>query len=179
MLGGMVAVIRELRAMTPPVYPFVKPRPIIEGPRMRASMAASATAAPDTPPIMALSTMLTWARPPTIHPVMVVAKEISRVVMPVAFIKLPASTKNGTASSGKAWVELAIRWTLMETGTKSDVRKNRKLARPMLNATGMPRIMKTAKMHTTSSMVRPPAPRRWVAAAGRRFFGATGTGATR
>ncbi len=151
----MVAVISELSAITPPVYPLVKPRAIIVGPRMRASIAASATAAPEIPPIIALSTMLTWASPPTIQPVSVVAKEMSRLVIPVAFIRLPASTKNGTASSGKDCVALAMRCTLIDAGTKSEVRKNRKLASPMLNATGMPRIMKTAKMVTISSMITP------------------------
>ncbi len=56
------------------------------------------------PPISALSTIDTWARPPAIQPVSSRANTSSRSVMPVAFIRLPARMKNGTASSGKDWV---------------------------------------------------------------------------
>ena len=77
---------------------------------MRASIAASATAAPEMPPISAESTIDTWARPPTIQPVSSRAKRSSRSVMPLVFIRLPARMKNGTASSGKDSVAPYMRW---------------------------------------------------------------------
>jgi hypothetical protein len=74
------------------------------GPSRRDSIAASATAEPEMPPIRALRTIETWARPPIIQPVSRRAKISSRSVMPVMFIRLPARMKNGTASSGNDWV---------------------------------------------------------------------------
>ena len=44
----------------------------------------------------------------------------------------------------------------MEIGTKSDCTKNRKLAMPMLNATGMPRIINTAKTITIRVIAAAP-----------------------
>ena len=64
---------------------------------MRASMVASATAEPDTPPISVDSSTDTCAMPPTIRRVSRREKLIRCLVMPVWFIRLPAKIKNGTA----------------------------------------------------------------------------------
>ena len=50
----------------------------------------------------------TWANPPRIHPVKTVDREIRRLVIPDAFIKCPANTNKGTASSGNDWVAVMI-----------------------------------------------------------------------
>jgi hypothetical protein len=59
--GGIVAVISEPTAITAEENPREKPSRSIAGPRMRASIAASATAEPDTPPISAETTIATCA----------------------------------------------------------------------------------------------------------------------
>ena len=106
---------------------------------MRASIAASATAEPETPPISADTTIATCARPPVIQPVITLASEMMRSVMPDAFIRLPASTNSGTASSGNDCVADAMRCTPICAGIVSEVRKKTRLATPTANATGMPR----------------------------------------
>ena len=68
MLGGMVAVISDPTAIAAAEKPFPYPFAIIVGPRMRASIAASATAEPDTPPMTVERTMATCASPPAIQP---------------------------------------------------------------------------------------------------------------
>ena len=82
----MVAVISEPTAITAEVKPREYPRAIRSGPRMRASIAASATAAPETPPISVESTIQTCASPPAIHETSVFEQPISRVVIPEWFI---------------------------------------------------------------------------------------------
>ena len=47
---------------------------------------------------------------PVIQPVSTLASEMMRSVMPDTFIRLPASTNSGTASSGNDCVADAIRW---------------------------------------------------------------------
>ena len=84
---------------------------------MRASIAASATAEPETPPIRALSRMATCASPPRIQPVRTVDRRISRSVIPDSFIRWPANTNSGTASSGKDCVMLATFWIAISVGT--------------------------------------------------------------
>lgn len=64
---------------------------------MRVSIAASAVAEPEMPPIMVLITTETCARPPYIRRVSMEAKSRIRLVMPDSFIRLPAKMKNGTA----------------------------------------------------------------------------------
>src|SRR3546814_19255384 len=83
---------------------------------MRASIAASATADPDTPPISVDSTMQTCASPPAIHETRTFEQAISRTVIPVRFIMCPASTKNGTARSGKLGDAEAPCWTPNDLG---------------------------------------------------------------
>jgi hypothetical protein len=61
--------------------------------------------------------MATWARPPLIQPVSTVARRMRRSVMPDSFIRCPARTKSGTASSGKDCVAEAIFCTAMAGGT--------------------------------------------------------------
>ena len=80
-------------------------------------MAASATAEPDTPPISAESTIATCASPPAIQPVSTVDSLISRDVIPASFIRWPANTNSGTASSGNDCVTEAMRCTEIEAGT--------------------------------------------------------------
>ena len=97
---------------------------------MRASIAASATADPDTPPISVDSTMQTWASPPDIHDTRTLEQAISRQAMPVRFIMWPASTKNGTASSGKLCEAVATCCTPIDSGMISLVAKNEKARDP-------------------------------------------------
>ena len=56
--GGIVAVISEVNVRTFTENPLEYPLFIMSGPRSRASMAASAVAEPDTPPIRVLKTTL-------------------------------------------------------------------------------------------------------------------------
>ena len=65
--------------------------------------------------------------------------------MPLSFIRWPASTKNGTASSGKLWLMLAIFCTPIESGMPALVMKKMKPAMPVAKATGMPTTMSTTK----------------------------------
>ncbi len=102
--------------------PREKPCRSIAGPRMRASIAASATAEPETPPISAETTIATCASPPVIQPVSARASEMIRSVIPDEFIRLPASTNSGTASSGNDCVAVAMRCTPICAGIVSDVR---------------------------------------------------------
>ena len=121
--GGIVAVISEPTEITAELKPRENPLRSIAGPRMRASIAASATAEPETPPISADTTIATCARPPVIQPVSALASAMIRSVMPDEFIRLPASTNSGTASSGNDCVAVAIRWTPICAGIVSDKRR--------------------------------------------------------
>ena len=71
--GGIVAVMRAVKAITQPVKPFGYPCFIMSGPRTRASIAASAFAEPETPPIRVERTTLTCASPPFMCPVRAIA----------------------------------------------------------------------------------------------------------
>ena len=150
--GGIVAVISAPTAITALEKPREKPCLSIAGPRMRASIAASATAEPDTPPISAETTIATCARPPVIQPVITLASEMMRSVMPETFIRLPASTNSGTASSGNDCVADAMRCTPICAGIVSEARKNTRLATPTANATGMPRNISARKSPVSASV---------------------------
>ena len=156
--GGIVAVISAPTAMT--AHGEAAREALLEhrGPRMRASIAASATAEPDTPPISADTTIATCARPPVIQPVITLASEMMRSVMPETFIRLPASTNSGTASSGNDCVADAIRCTPICAGIVSEARKNTRLATPTANATGMPRNI-SARNRPVSATVTAGSPR--------------------
>ena len=65
----------------------------------------------------ALSMIATCAKPPRIQPVSTVDNLIRRSVIPDSFIRCPANTKSGTASSGKDWVMVVIFWTAICVGT--------------------------------------------------------------
>src|SRR5690606_38598237 len=122
------------------------------GPRMRASIAASATADPETPPISVDSTIATCARPPDIQPTATMDTFKRRSVMPLAFIKWPARTKNGTARSGKLWLIEATFCTAMDSGMPESMTKKTKPAIPVAKATGMPATMSTTKTIEISSI---------------------------
>ena len=72
--------------------------------------------------------------------------------MPLSFIRCPDSTKNGTASSGKLWLIVAIFCTPIDIGMPALVMKNTKPEMPMANATGAPRNIRTKKIAVISSM---------------------------
>jgi len=62
--------------------------------------AAEATAAPDTAPNMAFASTFVCASAAGAFPVSALAASMSRVAIPPLFIRTPARTKNGIASSG-------------------------------------------------------------------------------
>ena len=105
---------------------------------MRASIAASATAEPETPPISVESRIATCASPPAIQPTATSETFSRRSVMPLSFIRWPASTKKGTARSGKLWLIVAIFCTPIDIGMPAVVMKKTKPAMPVAKATGMP-----------------------------------------
>ena len=119
-------------------------------------MAASATAAPETPPISVESTMQTCASPPAIHDTSVFEHLMSRVVMPEWFIMWPARMKNGTASSGKLCDAVATCCTPIETGIVPFVRKKVKPAMPIANAIGSPSSIRARKVSASSVTARLP-----------------------
>jgi hypothetical protein len=123
---------------------------------MRACMAASATAEPDTPPIRVDRMIETWASPPAIQATATWENRNSRSVIPLSFIRWPASTKKGTASSGKLCETVAMRCTPIDIGMMSEVRKNMKPEIPMANATGAPSRRRTKKTTPIKSKVRAP-----------------------
>ncbi len=95
--------------------------------------------------------MATCASPPAIQPTATEEKRKSRPVMPLSFIRCPASTKKGTASSGKLWLIVAIFCTPMDIGMIGSVRKKTKPEMPMAKATGAPMTMSTTKTAESSS----------------------------
>ncbi len=113
------------------------------GPSRRDSIEASATADPEIPPIMKLSTIETCARPPAIQPVRRLANLTRRWVIPVTFIRLPARIKNGTARSGKLCVAVTIFWITTVGGIAPVITKTGMEARPSAKATGIPQMRKT------------------------------------
>ena len=115
-------------------------------------MAASATAEPDTPPIRVESRIATCAKPPDIQPTATIETFSRRSVMPLSFMRWPASTKNGTASSGKLWLIEAIFCTPTDSGMPASTTKNTKPAMPVAKATGIPTTMHTTKTMEISSM---------------------------
>lgn len=73
-------------------------------------MAASARLDPERPPMRVDKSTFTWARPPHMWPVSRSHRSIIRLLTPEEFIKIPAQTKKGTASSVSPWTEDASRW---------------------------------------------------------------------
>ncbi len=124
------------------------------GPRRRASIEASATAEPEMPPIMKLRTIETWARPPAIQPVSSRANLTRRSVMPVAFIRLPARMKKGTARSGKFCVAVAIFCSATVGGIVPVRTKTGIAAIISAKATGRPATRKTTKRTPISESIR-------------------------
>jgi hypothetical protein len=116
---------------------------------MRACIAASAIAEPDTPPISVASRTETWARPPFSRPASTVASASSSRVMPEWLRKLPAMMKSGIASSAKFCVCDTVSWIGMVEGSSGCCRKNTQPAMPIANATGMPMTSSTAKAIAT------------------------------
>ncbi len=120
-------------------------------------MAASATAEPDTPPIRVDSRIATCAKPPDIQPTATIETFSRRSVMPLSFMRWPASTKNGTASSGKLWLIEAIFCTPTDSGMAPSTTKKTRPAMPVAKATGMPTTMSTTNTMEISSMSVEPA----------------------
>ena len=119
-----------------------------------------------------LRTTLTCASPPTMCPVRTCAKRIRRVVIPVAFMRLPAITKNGTASSGNDCVELIIFWTATSKGMKGSTTKKTIPEIPIVNAIGIPARSNSVKTIPIASIARHQLP------AGRSPESSTGAGAS-
>ena len=78
----------------------------------------------------------------------------SRSVMPLSFMRWPAKTKNGTASSGKLWLMVAIFCTAIDIGMPPSVAKKMKPEMPMANATGAPISMSTKKSMVMRAMAQ-------------------------
>ena len=100
MLGGMIGPMVAAAAVTAAANAAGNPTRAMAGMSTDPVAAASATAEPDMPAMIMLTTMFTCASPPVIHPTRAVANRTIRAVMPPADINSPASMKSGTASSG-------------------------------------------------------------------------------
>jgi hypothetical protein len=72
------------------------------------SAAASPISEPVMPDRIISTTTTAWLRPPAIHPTTTFARFTSRVVMPPAVMRLPASRKNGIARNGHESTVAAI-----------------------------------------------------------------------
>ena len=101
MLGGMIGPIAPPAATSAAEKPSRYPFSFIDGISSAPTAAVSATAEPDRPANSIDSTAATCASPPRIRPTSANAKSISLREMPPSSIRLPASMKNGTASSVK------------------------------------------------------------------------------
>ena len=123
---------------------------------MRACIAASAIAEPETPPINVASRIDTCASPPFRRPASTVARLSSSRVMPEWLRKLPAMMKSGIASSAKFCVCETVSWIGMVEGSSGCCRKNTQPAMPMANATGMPMTSSSAKATTTQIIAARP-----------------------
>ena len=81
--GGISGVIIEDAAVTTVEKDLLIPFFSISGTSIFASIAASASADPDSPPISVESRILTWLRPPYMRPVSTEQKSMMRLVTPV------------------------------------------------------------------------------------------------
>ncbi len=121
---------------------------------MRACMAASAIAEPETPPMSVLRTTLTCASPPRICPVSTADRVMSLWVRPVSFMRFAAKMKSGIASSGKFCVCEIASWMVMVKGSCPVYCRKKKVPEmPIANATGIPIARKTMNMIVTSSIL--------------------------
>jgi hypothetical protein len=116
---------------------------------MRACIAASAMADPDTPPISVARRIETCARPPLSRPASTVARLRSSRVIPEWLRKLPAMMKSGMASSAKFCVCDTVSWIGMVEGSSGCCRKKTQPEMPIANATGMPMTSSTRNAITT------------------------------
>ena len=107
--GGMMGVIMADAAVTTDEKPLLMPFASMGGTSSLASIAASARLEPDRPPIRVDSSTFTCARPPHMWPVSRSHRSMIRLLTPEAFIKIPAHTKKGTASSVSPCTEEARR----------------------------------------------------------------------
>ena len=82
MPGGIIGVMQEEAAVIAAEKPLPYPRFSISGTSILHSIAASALAEPEQPPISMLSSTLICARPPGRCPVSASAKAISLSLMP-------------------------------------------------------------------------------------------------
>ncbi len=122
----------------------------IDGPSNRLFIAASAMHEPVTPLIRVDNAIETCARPPCMRPVSTVASVNSFSVMPEWFMKLPASTNSGTASSAKFCVSVIVSCTGMVEGNSGCWKKNTRPEMPIAKATGMPISIRIVKAIRTS-----------------------------
>lgn len=109
------------------------------------SPARSASAAPDMPAKIMLAATLTCARPPRMGLNKALANANMRSVTPPAFIRLPASTKNGTASRVKRSMPSIIRRGMTLSGI-SAISRATIVAMPMEMLTGTRSTMSATRM---------------------------------
>ena len=115
-------------------------------------MAASALVDPEQPPISVLNTTLTWAIPPLMCPARSIASLTIRLVIPEAFIRVPAKINKGTASKVTFWVWEIGSCTMVIRGNSGCCRKKVAPAIPTAKPTGIPRKSSTRKTIVTSSI---------------------------
>jgi hypothetical protein len=125
---------------------------------MRACIAASAMADPDTPPMSVARRIETCARPPLRRPASTLARLRSSRVMPEWLRKLPAMMKSGIASSAKFCVCDTVSWIGMVEGSSGCWRKNTQPEMPIANATGMPIASSNTNAMTTHVIAARPGP---------------------
>ena len=77
----------------------------------------SATAEPVTPPKNIEATTTICARLPGSQPTSTSAMRTSRIATPPRAISVPAKTKKITASSGKVFSDVSMRWTMVALST--------------------------------------------------------------
>lgn len=107
---------------------------------------ASATAEPVMPPKNIQLRMLAWASPPVMRATNNSEKSSRRRVMPDVFINSPASTKNGTAMSGKTSIPVNIRCATTWSGICCQATIAATLATPSETAIGTPTMRQNTKL---------------------------------
>ena len=133
------------------------------GSRMVARAAVSASALPLMLAISTAAPMATKPRPPLMWPTQAWAMSMMRRLMPPAFMSSPASTKKGTASSGKLSTPptrfCASSWGSKKSSTQAMAAPVSTRARPMFMPVPMSTSMPTMNTHracVSGLITRPP-----------------------
>ena len=114
--GGTRGPMIQLAAVIPPAKPSSKPASFMLLISSWPRPPASARALPDMPEKIREASTFTCARPPFLCPIMDAAKSKIRVVTPPPFMRLPARTKNGTAS--RVWLLTPLNICSRANGTR-------------------------------------------------------------